>query len=128
MENPVVGVAYTGWSEKFDSVIGTATIINWFGLYGFVFGITMNFMYFRIVFKKQVESVRRLIVNILLVIVMGMNVMSQNMATDFILMILVMYQVTQEARRSQLVNYFDEDNEDIEEHSDISEKVTHNQF
>lgn len=99
LSNPVLGVGYVGWLRIFNSVIATATPINWFGLYGMVYGILMNFFYL----KNTIIYTRRNNVNyistIIMVIVFIANIMSQNMSADLTILILIFYQIK---RNSQL--------------------------
>ena len=45
--NPIFGVAANGWQTLFSNVIGTATPLNWFGMYGLLYGLIMNFFYLK---------------------------------------------------------------------------------
>lgn len=97
-ENPIVGIARTGWQKKFSSIISTATPLNWFGIYGIVYGNIMNLLYLKMgSAMKRIEK-NRLIIFLVLAIVLVINIMSQNMAADIVMFIIVFYQAIPKER------------------------------
>lgn len=94
LSNPIVGVGYVGWIRIFQSIIATATPINWFGIYGIVYGCIMNFLYLR---NARVYTQRGNVnyaATLTLMVVLIANVMSQNMVADLTILILILYQTS----------------------------------
>ncbi len=99
--NPLLGVAQTGWQIKFRSVIGTATPINWFGLYGFVYGAIISYLYCRSMALSHKASLLDHFVSMGLVIIGLMNIMTQNFATDLTIFMIVLYAVADDFHKKQ---------------------------
>lgn len=88
--NPIFGVAENGWQTLFSNVIGTATPLNWFGMYGLLYGLIMNFFYL----KSAVISTggnSRYIISAIGMIVFILNCMSQNVSNCIIVLMLIFY-------------------------------------
>ena len=88
--NPIFGVAANGWQTLFSNVIGTATPLNWFGMYGLLYGLIMNFFYL----KSAVISTggnSRYIISAIGMIVFILNCMSQNVSNCIIVLMLIFY-------------------------------------
>lgn len=86
--SPIVGVGYTGWQNIFRNIIATATPINWFGLYGIIFGSIINFLYLR----TAIVSANNCLVNIIIAFVLLANIISQNMVSDLTILTILLYQ------------------------------------
>lgn len=91
--SPIFGIGSTGWQSKFNSIITTATPINWFCLYGFGYGIFMNIFYIKNSIIRDLNGHIQVISSITLAIVLLWNVLFQNMSGDIIMFVLVFYQV-----------------------------------
>lgn len=96
LSNPVVGVGYVGWLKIFQTIIATATPINWFGIYGILYGSLMNFFYLKnsIIYTKGKNV--NYISTIILATVFMANIISQNMVADLTILILIMYQTSKQ--------------------------------
>ena len=96
LSNPVVGVGYVGWLKIFRTIIATATPINWFGIYGIVYGSLMNFFYLKNSIIYTTGKNVSYISTIILATVFIANIISQNMVADLTILILIMYQTSKQ--------------------------------
>ena len=98
LSNPIVGIGYVGWCHVFNSIIATATTINWFGIYGIIYGLLMNYFYLKnsIVYMHCVCGGGN--VNYISTVILGFvfvaNIMSQSMTSNLIILILIFYQMS----------------------------------
>lgn len=90
--NPIAGIGQKGWQVKFSSVIGTATPLNWFGLYGLIYGLCMNIFYLKNAVIRNENGHIRWMLSVALMVVLIWNISSQNMSRDIFLLIMVFYQ------------------------------------
>lgn len=87
-DNPLTGIAYNGWLQKFNGVIGTITPLNWFGLYGFIYGMVMNYCFAKsAIIKKQGKT--DYASSIVGISVFFLNVLSQNVTNSIIVLIFI---------------------------------------
>lgn len=93
LTNPIVGVGYVGFFRIFNSVIATATPLNWFGLYGIIYGVLMNFYYLKNAMIYSKKGNLNYISTIIMALVLLANIMSQNMVADPIILIFIFYQI-----------------------------------
>ena len=94
LSNPIVGVGYVGWIRIFQSIIATATPINWLGIYGIVYGCIMNFLYLRNARVYTQWGNVNYAATVILMVVLIANIMSQNMVADLTILILILYQTS----------------------------------
>lgn len=91
-ESPLWGIGRNGWNIKFDSIIATATPINWFGLYGILYGLCLNFLYIKNAFIISSKKPLSIISAFLLIVILVWNIFSQNMENDITVFLLIFYQ------------------------------------
>lgn len=92
VSSPIIGVGQVGWLKKFTGgVIGTATPINYFGLYGIFYGCIMNWFYFRNARIIEIKGFFDVLAASIIIVEFALNIMSQNMASDMIIILLVFY-------------------------------------
>ncbi len=91
LNNPALGVGATGWQIKFTSVIGTATPLNWFGIYGFLYGSILFYLYCKSITFIRGTPIKNYLVLIGLIIIGLMNVMTQNVSTDITMFMIMLY-------------------------------------
>ena len=89
LSSPIFGVAATGWQKKFENIIGTATPLNWLGLYGLAYGSILNFLYIKAFSIPKEEKLT--LPKIIVLIAMYFNILSQNVSTDIIIFMIVLY-------------------------------------
>lgn len=86
-DNLSLGIGYTGMQESFSNIIMTCTPLNWFLIYGGIYGILCNVLYLNhISFAKD-----RLIVKILLGISLIALIVSQEMSATMFCDLLIFY-------------------------------------
>ncbi|KZL89725.1 O-antigen ligase family protein [Clostridium magnum] len=95
LENPVFGVGQEGWITIFNGYIATFTPINWFALYGIIYGLLCIILYVRIITvgKSNVVSMAIQFVGLLTLIV------SQNVSNYFVIIIIILYNASTFTRK-----------------------------
>ena len=98
--NPIFGVATVGWQKLFVGVIGTATPLNWFALYGFLYGIMMNGLYLKTAVVHT--SRNRYVKTVIGIIVLLLNIMTQNMHNNIIVIILIFQSLMKNKKKMKM--------------------------
>ena len=87
--DPIFGCGVSIFKEKFDGIIGTFTPLNWMCLYGFFLGSFINYAYLKnsFIFKNNIKG------TIVLALFWMSLVVSQNLYNDFIILMLISYNI-----------------------------------
>lgn len=86
-ENPILGVGIVNCLKIFGGRIMTFTPLNWFAIYGTIYGITCNYMYLKTVLRKDIGFISK----ILLIISMIFVISTQNMSANMFVFIIIFY-------------------------------------
>ncbi|MGJ8539705.1 hypothetical protein [Heyndrickxia coagulans] len=88
-KNPLLGTGGTGWLNLFNGYIATFTPMNWFALYGILYGLLCFVLFFKIIFVKNNKFVSSLLQFCGLLTLIA----SQNVSNYLIVIIFILYNI-----------------------------------